>query len=201
MHCIWFRSTKKSTNLIHQQRYVALVDSSAWPFQGERRELVFEQRENALLSGRPFVFQHQPFFGWIALLWETVLFPTASILSNTIERNLDCYFVVVVFFLKCSCLAWFQIFSLFLPTLCCIRKQASPHAVCVVFMVPVMFTAFGLYGWSLFGLGRTRLSDFQIKMGSVSMCGTCGLESGRLKFTAVVWIFVFPSPLESWGIE
>lgn len=122
------KHSKESAKRIHQRRYVALVDSSAWPFQGDERELVFERRGNALLSGRPFVFQHQPFFWLNSFIVGKCSVPPASILSNTIERNCDYYYCCF----NCLRLAWFQFFSLFLPTLCCVSGgRISPHAVSV----------------------------------------------------------------------
>lgn len=38
-------------------------------------------------------------------------------------------------------------------------SRLPPHAVYVVFMVSVMFTAFGLHGWRLFGHGFHPLDE------------------------------------------
>lgn len=90
------KHSKERANLIHQHRYVALVDSSAWPFQSERRGLVFERRGNALLSGRPFVFRYQLFLCVNSFIVGNCSVLAASTLSNTIERNCD-----FLFFLNC----------------------------------------------------------------------------------------------------
>lgn len=99
--------------------------------------------------------------------------------------------IVIFFSLNCSCLAWFQ----FVSSYSVLNQEAgSPHAVCVVFMVSVMFTTFSLYRWSLFAIWTWVDTAFRlwVQVGSVSTCRTSGVELRCLKFTAVVWMFVLP---------
>lgn len=111
--------------------------------------------------------------------------PPASTLSNTIERNCDCFF----FFLsKLSGLISVFLVCFFL-LLCSIRKQAPPPMQLVLFSWCLWCSqhsgctdgaCLDLSGYGFQTLGQNGLS---FNMQNKSRC---------LKFTAAVWVFVLP---------
>lgn len=96
------KHSKESSYVINQGRYMALLDSSAWPFQGERREswcLSWEGMhcyQGGLLSSSISFF----FFCWVNsfIVGNRSVIP-ASALSNAVERIHDClsFFLLKLF--------------------------------------------------------------------------------------------------------